>query len=433
MAASQRQPYSRGMSLRTMLTPVFWLRSARETMYALAALPLGILWFSVVVTMLALSAGLAITIVGLPLLLLTLGLVRVAATLERRWAQLLLGEQPAGVAARPGLRGPEPWWRRLWSLVSEAAVWREMLYLLLLLPAGLALFVAAVTVWTVALGGVTAPLWAWAVPDSELFEHGNWLVDAGELVGTFAVGAVALLAGPWIVHGLVRAHALLRHALLGPTRGELERAAVRSEAGRTAAVAAEAAHRRRIERDLHDGAQARLVGLAVDLGRARERLEAGADPAEATALVRAAHEEAKVALSEVRDLARGIHPAILADRGLDPALSSLAARVPVPVDLCVTLREPVAVEVEAAAYFVVSEALANAARHAGATRIAVDVAREGDAVVVQVRDDGRGGAQPSSGTGLSGLRERVAGLGGVLVVDSPAGGPTVVKAVIPCA
>jgi signal transduction histidine kinase len=243
----------------------------------------------------------------------------------------------------------------------------------------------------------------------------------------------ALLAAPWVVRGLIRVHVALLRALLGPTRGELERSAARSEAGRTSAVAADATHRRRIERDLHDGAQARLVGLAVDLGRARERLEAGADTDEATELVRAAHEEAKIALSEVRDLARGIHPAILADRGLDPALSSLAARVPVPVDLSVRLQEPVPVEVEAAAYFVVSEALANAARHAAATRIAVDVGREGNAVVIEVRDDGSGGAIATTGSGLAGLGERVAALAGVLVVDSPAGGPTVVKAVIPCA
>jgi signal transduction histidine kinase len=421
------------MDLRTLLTTAFWLRSARETVYALASLPLGVLWFSVVVTMLALSAGLAITIVGLPLLLLTLGLVRFAAALERRWAELALGELLPAAAARPGLRGPEPWWRRLWALVSEGAVWREVLYLLLLLPAGIVLFVAAVTVWSVALTGVTAPLWYWAVPDADFLWNGNSFDQPVEFVGTFAVGVVVLLAAPWVVHGLVRAHVALFRALLGPTRGELERSAARSEAGRTSAVAADATHRRRIERDLHDGAQARLVGLAVDLGRARERLEGGADTAEATELVRAAHEEAKIALSEVRDLARGIHPAILADRGLDPALSSLAARVPVPVDLSVRLHEPVPVEVEAAAYFVVSEALANAARHAGATRIAVDVGREGDAVVIEVRDDGSGGAIATPGSGLAGLRERVAALDGVVVVDSPAGGPTVVKAVIPCA
>ena len=288
---------------------------------------------------------------------------------------LARGGRPAG------LRGPEPWWRRFWALVSEVAVWREVLDLLLLLPAGIVLFVAAVTTWSVALTGVTAPLWYWAVPDDDFLWNGNSFDHPLEFAGTFLVGVAALLAAPWVVHGLVRLHVMLLRALLGPTRGELERSAARSEAGRTSAVAADATHRRRIERDLHDGAQARLVGLAVDLGRARERLEGGADTAEATELVRAAHEEAKIALSEVRDLARGIHPAILADRGLDPALSSLAARVPVPVDLSVRLQEPVPVEVEAAAYFVVSEALANAARHARATRIAVDVGRQGDSVV----------------------------------------------------
>jgi signal transduction histidine kinase len=421
------------MVLRRLLTTSFWLRSARETVYALASLPLGVLWFSVVVTMLALSVGLAITLVGLPLLLLTLGLVRLAAAMERRRAELALGELLPAAAARPGLRGPEPWWRRFWALVSEVAVWREVLYLLLLLPVGIVLFVAAVTIWSVALTGVTAPLWYWAVPDGDFLWNGNSFDHPLEFVGTFAVGLIALLAAPWVVHGLVRMHVALLRALLGPTRGELERSAARSEAGRTSAVAADATHRRRIERDLHDGAQARLVGLAVDLGRARERLEAGADTAEATELVRSAHEEAKIALTEVRDLARGIHPAILADRGLDPALSSLAARVPVPVDLSVRLQEPVPVEVEAAAYFVVSEALANAARHAGATRVRVDVGREGDAVVIEVRDDGGGGAIATPGSGLAGLRERVAALDGVLVVDSPAGGPTVVKAVIPCA
>jgi signal transduction histidine kinase len=421
------------MVLRRLLTTSFWLRSARETVYALASLPLGVLWFSVVVTMLALSVALAITLVGLPLLLLTLGLVRLAAAMERRWAELALGELLPAAAARPGLRGPEPWWRRFWALVSEVAVWREVLYLLLLLPVGIVLFVAAVTIWSVALTGVTAPLWYWAVPDGDFLWNGNSFDHPLEFVGTFAVGLIALLAAPWVVHGLVRMHVALLRALLGPTRGELERSAARSEAGRTSAVAADATHRRRIERDLHDGAQARLVGLAVDLGRARERLEAGADTAEATELVRSAHEEAKIALTEVRDLARGIHPAILADRGLDPALSSLAARVPVPVDLSVRLQEPVPVEVEAAAYFVVSEALANAARHAGATRVRVDVGREGDAVVIEVRDDGGGGAIATPGSGLAGLRERVAALDGVLVVDSPAGGPTVVKAVIPCA
>ena len=347
--------------------------------------------------------------------------------------ELALGESLPAATARPGLRGPEPWWRRFWALVSEVAVWREVLYLLLLLPAGIVLFVAAVTFWSVALTGVTAPLWYWAVPDADFLWNGNSFDHPVEFAGTFAVGVAALLAAPWVVHGLVRVQVMLLRALLGPTRGELERSAARSEAGRTSAVAADATHRRRIERDLHDGAQARLVGLAVDLGRARERLEAGADTAEATELVRAAHEEAKIALSEVRDLARGIHPAILADRGSTrlcrrspracrcPSTSPCGSRSPCrwrwrPRPTSSSPRRSRTPRVTPAPRGSRSTSDARATRSS-----------------IEVRDDGSGGAVATAGSGLAGLRERVAALGGVLVVDSPAGGPTIVKAVIPCA
>jgi signal transduction histidine kinase len=223
-------------------------------------------------------------------------------------------------------------------------------------------------------------------------------------------------------------------ALLGPTRGELERAAARSAEQRDLAVAAASGGRRQIERDLHDGAQARLVSLAVDLGRARRRLEEGGSSDEAAELVRSAHEEAKQALSEIRDLARGIHPAVLTDRGLDAALSSLAARSPVPVALTSDLGEERAPEqVESAAYFVVAEALTNVARHSEASRAAVSVMRDNGVLVVEVRDDGVGGAQAEPGSGLAGLHDRVGAVGGTLVVESPPGGPTAITAVLPCA
>jgi signal transduction histidine kinase len=174
------------------------------------------------------------------------------------------------------------------------------------------------------------------------------------------------------------------------------------------------------------------VALAVDLDRARVRLEQGAPPEEAAALVRSAHEEAKTALVEIRDLARGIHPAILEDRGLDSAVSALAARAPVPlrVDVSVPARPPA--DVEAAAYYVVSEALANLARHSGATRGTVAVTASDGRLDVVVSDDGRGGADEDGGSGLAGLRERVASLGGGLGVVSPPGGGTTVHAWLPC-
>jgi signal transduction histidine kinase len=222
-------------------------------------------------------------------------------------------------------------------------------------------------------------------------------------------------------------------AFLGPTREELERAAARSTEQRDLAVAAAALDRRQIERDLHDGAQARLVALAVDLGRARRRLEEGGSQEEAADLVRTAHEEAKEALAEIRDLARGIHPAVLTDRGLDAALSALAARSPVSVTLTSQLgAERPAEQAEAAAYFVVAEALTNVARHSGAEHAAVSVVHDDGSLLVEVRDDGVGGAD-SAGSGLAGLHDRVRSLGGSLAVESPAGGPTSITAVIPCA
>ena len=137
--------------------------------------------------------------------------------------ELVLGERLPPAAARPGLRGPEPWWRRFWALVSEVAVWREqILYLLLLLPAGIVLFVSAVTIWSVALTGVTAPLWYWAIPDDDFLWNGNSFDHPLEFAGTFLVGVVALLAAPWVVHGLVRVHVMFLRALLGPTRGEID-------------------------------------------------------------------------------------------------------------------------------------------------------------------------------------------------------------------
>ncbi len=200
---------------------------------------------------------------------------------------------------------------------------------------------------------------------------------------------------------------------------------------RTEAVDAAVAERRRIERDLHDGAQQRLTALAIDLGRARAKLDS--DPEGARALVEQAHEDSKQALAELRSLARGIHPAILTDRGLDAALSALAARSPVPVEISVDVGARPSVAVESTAYFVVAEALTNAAKHASATRLWVRVWREGDVVVVEIEDNGVGGARIEPGGGLEGLTTRVATVDGTLAVSSAAGGPTIVRGELPCA
>jgi signal transduction histidine kinase len=197
-------------------------------------------------------------------------------------------------------------------------------------------------------------------------------------------------------------------------------------------VDAAEAERRRIERDLHDGAQQRLVALAMELGRAKAKFADDVDAA--AALVDQAHTEAKAALVELRDLVRGVHPPVLTDRGLDAALSGLAARCPVPVTLHVDVPVRPRSAVEAVAYFTVAEALTNIAKHSRATRASVVV--EGGpgptgTLNIVISDDGIGGADPA-GAGLTGLADRIAGLDGALSVESPPGGPTIISAVLPC-
>ena len=255
---------------------------------------------------------------------------------------------------------------------------------------------------------------------------GAWLAAAVGILGL-------LFIAPWVTIGIARVELALARALLGPTADQLHAAQMRRlETSRTAAVDSAEFERRRIERDLHDGAQQRLVALAANLGSAREKLE-HEQTAEGVAMVAVAHEEAKAALKEIRDLVRGIHPVILEDRGLDAALSAVVARSPIPValDVKVDVRPPPAVE--SAAYFVVNEALTNVARHAMATRAHVSIARAGNRLVVEVRDDGIGGADATNGTGLQGLRDRIAGLGGSMYVISPDGGPTTISVELPCA
>ena len=222
-------------------------------------------------------------------------------------------------------------------------------------------------------------------------------------------------------------------ALLGPGRREELAQRVESLArSRADLVAAADAERRRIERDLHDGAQQRLVSLAMNLGMARERFESEPEPVRQA--IAAAHDEAVLALTELREFIRGLHPAVLSDRGLDAALSGLAARAPLPVRLRVDVPKPASPGVEAVAYFIVSEAITNVVKHAQATRAEVTVARAGDVLRIAVTDDGRGGAVPAAGdgTGLRGLAQRAAAVDGTLSIDSPPGGPTVITAELPC-
>jgi signal transduction histidine kinase len=244
-------------------------------------------------------------------------------------------------------------------------------------------------------------------------------------------GLILLLAAPQLTRALAVTDIAVARLLLGPpmARGALRARIGELELSRARVVDSAEAERRRIERDLHDGAQQRLVALAMDLGRARARF--ADDPEAARAIVDQAHAEAKEALVELRNLVRGVHPPVLTDRGLDAALSGLAALSPVPVSVRVDVAPRPSASVEAIAYFVVAEALTNVAKHARATRAVVSVDRHGNTLSVVIRDDGIGGADPR-GQGLSGLADRVAGVDGRLTVDSPAGAGTVIEVELPC-
>ena len=233
------------------------------------------------------------------------------------------------------------------------------------------------------------------------------------------------ILGLGFVVGIQTAAALLS----APGEAELTERIETLETSRAGAVDVQDSELRRIERDLHDGAQARLVALGMSLGMAEQKL--ARDPEAAGQLLAEARVGAAEALRELRDLARGIHPPVLADRGLQAAIEALAIATPMNVTVNATVTERPPSTVESAAYFVVAEALANAAKHARAQRVRVDIARTGDVLTVAVEDDGRGGAEPQ-GTGLSGLRRRVDALDGTLSVTSPAGGPTTVRAELPC-
>jgi signal transduction histidine kinase len=250
-----------------------------------------------------------------------------------------------------------------------------------------------------------------------------------------------VLAAPWLARGVSHADEAAARALLGPSRSEELAERVETLArSRADIVKATDAERRRIERDLHDGAQQRLVSLAMNLGIARASLTDAPEPARKA--IAEAHDEAVLALSELREFIRGLHPAVLNDRGLNAALSGLAARAPLPVRVQVDLPRPAGASIEAIAYFIVSESLANIAKHARATHAEIAVTRLGNRLRITVTDDGVGGAAipppgdgPAgawSGTGLRGLVQRAAAVDGTLSIDSPPGGPTVITAELPC-
>jgi signal transduction histidine kinase len=321
--------------------------------------------------------------------------------------------------------------------VSDPATWRDLVWLMGLYPLGTVMGTVSWSLWGSGLGLLSLPVYYRFLPGGEavfVTINGHHYLVVDSFVGALPFALLGLafcwVAG-WTTRGMAFGQAWLARALLGPSQvAELGERVAALTTTRATAADAQTRELRRIERDLHDGAQARLAALGADLGLATEAFDS--DPAAARALVDRARESAEQALIELRELVRGVSPPILADRGLAGALDALAARAPVQVRLTVETAERAPAAVETAVYFVVAEALANVARHAGATTATVDLRRTGDRVMVRVSDNGRGGADPDAGSGLRGLRERLAALDGTLSVSSPSGGPTVLIAEVPC-
>lgn len=411
------------------------IRLGRDLAYLLTGLPFGIAAFVVAVVGFLAGLGLSVLWLGLPVLVGTLAAARGFARVERRRVQAVTGAAlpPHYYRTRPSGGGVT---RRLLRALLDPQSWRDLLHMVLAFPLRVPSFAIAFGWLVGGLGGLLYVLWEWAPPrgpdDHRLYEliTGNES-RAADIWFTTGCGAVLLLTLPFVARALAALQTALARGLLTNETAALRARTEQLDDRRRAATAAEAQTLRRVERDIHDGPQQRLVRLNMDLESATRRLDD--DPQAARPLVAEALTQSREALAELRAVSRGIAPPILADRGLGPALAAAAARCPVEVSLDVALAggQRLAEVVENAAYFVVTEALTNVAKHSAARHCTVQVGTDAAQVHVRVVDDGRGGAHPGKGHGLAGLADRLAAIGGGLRLDSPAGGPTRLDADIP--
>ena len=409
----------------------FRAQTWRELAYLLLGGFVAILSFSLLLAGVIAIGVLLITLIGVAVFVALAFVARGVGWLERRRAALVLGDAIEGVYRR---REKPGFIALLKNAAADVQTWKDLAWMAIVSVVGFGFALAAIVAWAVTGWALTYWTYWWLLPEGATAQAGpdQRLDTWGWAALVAGVGLILLVLAPWICAGLAQAQAQLARLVLGPTdRQRLEGRVEELSRTRAAAADAQASELRRIERDLHDGAQARLVAMTMDLGLAQEKL--ASDPEAARELVGQAQVEARTAIVELRELVAGIYPAVLADRGLDAALSGIAAASPVPVTLDVELPERVPPAVEVAAYFVVAETLANVAKHSGATRVTVRLEMLGSTLVVEVSDDGRGGADAAAGTGLKGLADRVAALDGRLRVASPPGGPTLVRAEIPCA
>jgi signal transduction histidine kinase len=427
--------------MRTFLKTPFTKRTWAEAGYSIVGFPLAAVGFALTCALFMAGAVLTVTLIGLPIIALLVMGARWWGGLHKGLARLMLGVEVAPLRDFRPRPGPLGW---LGSCLGNAEGWRALLYIVLGFPLAVVMCV------------VTAMLWFWGVfclayplilvtldphiTDSHGVEHRSMMQFGDTYMDTWqrglvvsAIGVLIVLVAPWMVRGAVLLDRLLIPALLGPTKTSQRVADL--EETRALAVDDSAATLRRIERDLHDGAQARLVALAMNLSMAKEKLDAEdserpMDVDRARNLVDTALDNAREAIVELRDLARGIHPPVL-DQGLDAALATLAACSAVPVDVTTDIPVRPPASIEAIAYFCSAELLTNVAHHSGATQARIAVSIRDGLLRLSVADNGHGGASVGKGSGLAGLVERVRTVDGVLRIVSPLGGPTEVTVELP--
>jgi signal transduction histidine kinase len=407
-------------------SPYLWLATIHLLGDAVVVLTSGLLVLgAVVVAILAWP----LAHVGIPLTVGANRLVYAAAGWERARALISRGQEI------PPLIPPPPAGSRVAdarTALTDRGLWRQFLYYVLLLPLAMIWIVVILAVWSVPPVLIALPAYYHRFAASQA-QLGPFVIDTMTKASVVAVIAAVflLVVSPWLIRAASALDAELARVLLGRSEtGALAERVTQLVESRQQVVDSVEAERRRMERDLHDGAQQRLVSLAMTLGRAKNRL-GDKDPAVRT-LIEEAHSEAMQAIAEIRDLTRGLHPPVLTDRGLDAAISAVAARSPVPVRVKVDVDPRPSLTVESIAYFVVTEGLTNVAKHASAAHAWVTITRRGNHLTIEVGDDGQGGARAEAGSGIRGLGDRVAGVDGHLTIVSPSGRGTLLIAEVPC-
>ncbi|MEU0089516.1 histidine kinase [Kribbella sp. NPDC006257] len=407
-------------------SPYLWLATVHLLGDGVVVLVVGLL---VLLMLIVAALALPLAYLGIPLTVGATRVVYAAAGWERARAAITRGQliPPLLPPARTGAAAKDAR-----AALVDRALWRQFGYFVVLFGMACVGIPAIVLAWSVPPVLIALPFYysGWAAQRSQL---GPFVIDS--ITKACVAGALALVfllvLSPLMIRGLSAVDGILARNLLGASAtGALVKRVDQLVESRQQVVDSVEAERRRMERDLHDGAQQRLVSLAMTLGRARSRI-GDSDPA-VKGLIEEAHAEAMQAITELRDLTRGLHPPVLTDRGLDAAISAVAARAPLPVRVDVRVDPRPSLTIESIVYFVVTESLTNIAKHAQAARAAVRITRVGDRLRLVVTDDGRGGADPALGTGLQGLIDRVSGVDGDFSVVSPIGGPTVLTVEVPC-